>query len=85
MCICINCRHVHHCSTYKFIQKQHKQDSLNTKIIFLPINTLIQININQSLYSSKFDWDLTECLSFIEKPGNWINASRGNKLKTKYL
>ena len=75
MCICINCRHVNHCSTYKFIQKQHKQYSSKTEIIFLPINTLIKVNINQSLYGSKFDWDLTECLSFIEKPGNWMHVS----------
>lgn len=75
MCICINCRHVHSCSTYQFIQKQHKQDLLQNKPFFLPVNTLIYININLSLYSSKFDWDLTECLSFIEQPGNWINKN----------
>ena len=75
MCICINCRHVYNCNTYKLIQKQHKQYISENFIIFFPITTLIQININNSLYSTKFDWDLTECLSFVEKPGSWMNVS----------
>uniref|UniRef100_UPI003002FDD3 Ycf34 n=1 Tax=Anunuuluaehu liula TaxID=3049639 RepID=UPI003002FDD3 len=72
MCICINCRHVHNCTTYKLIQKQHQQYKLKRNSAFIPINTLIKININQSIYSPKLDWDLIECLSFVEQPGNWL-------------
>ena len=72
MCICINCRHVHNCSTYKVIQQQHKYHINQSKVIFVPNNTLININIIPSLESTKLDWDLVECLSFAEQPGKWL-------------
>nr|YP_009511019.1 hypothetical protein [Hydropuntia rangiferina]AXI96692.1 hypothetical protein [Hydropuntia rangiferina]UAD87375.1 hypothetical protein [Hydropuntia rangiferina] len=73
MCICVNCRHVHSCLTYYLIQKQHKKQysiKINNNF-FIPQKTLININYC-NLYMT-FDWDLIECLSFIETPGNWIN------------
>nr|YP_010196332.1 hypothetical protein LKZ37_pgp136 [Gracilaria cearensis]UAD83729.1 hypothetical protein [Gracilaria cearensis] len=76
MCICVNCRHVHNCVTYHLIQKQHNY-RYNKKIIsnyFIPKEALINININTN-YTDKniwFDWDLIECLSFVEIPGYWI-------------
>lgn len=73
MCICINCRHVHNCSTYKIVQKQHKQNLLKYKTSFTPVCTLIQINIKQNLVDINFEWDLVECLSFVEKPGHWLD------------
>nr|YP_009510816.1 hypothetical protein [Gracilaria gracilis]AXI96489.1 hypothetical protein [Gracilaria gracilis] len=75
MCICVNCRHVHNCFTYRLIQKQHNC-RYNKNIIttyFIPKETLINININYINKSVCFDWDLTECLSFVEIPGYWIN------------
>nr|YP_010198580.1 hypothetical protein LK037_pgp109 [Gracilaria pacifica]UAD86996.1 hypothetical protein [Gracilaria pacifica] len=75
MCICVNCRHVHNCVTYHLIQKQHNY-RYNKKIIstyFIPKETLINININYIDKSIYFDWDLMECLSFVEIPGSWIN------------
>ena len=71
MCICVNCRHASFCTTYKLIQKQHGKKDIN-KNLFIPINTLIQININSKSEGAQFDWDLIECLSFIEKPGQWL-------------
>nr|WCH58136.1 hypothetical protein [Cystoclonium purpureum f. stellatum] len=73
MCICVNCRHVNNCSTYRVIEKQHSQN-LNQKnnSSFIPMNTLIQVNIHKNLYYVKFEWDLVECLSFVEKPGYWL-------------
>lgn len=72
MCICVNCRHMYKCTTYFFIQKQHK--SLNYVSLhqeeFIPHDTIITIKINKKI---KFDWDLVECLSFTEKPGQWLD------------
>nr|YP_010198958.1 hypothetical protein LK147_pgp133 [Hydropuntia urvillei]UAD88407.1 hypothetical protein [Hydropuntia urvillei] len=75
MCICVNCRHVHNCITYRLIQKQHnKQYNVQSNIFFIPQKTLINININGYNLNTCFDWDLIECLSFIEKPGYWIES-----------
>nr|YP_010904244.1 hypothetical protein REQ04_pgp132 [Catenella fusiformis]WCH57495.1 hypothetical protein [Catenella fusiformis] len=35
MCICINCRHVRNCTTYKIIQKQHQQNLTRNSNFFL--------------------------------------------------
>lgn len=72
MCICINCRHVHNCTIYQIIQKQHKQKIHYSDIMFSPSDTLINININLSENLTTIDWDLVECLSFIEYPGKWL-------------
>nr|YP_010197557.1 hypothetical protein LK244_pgp136 [Gracilaria flabelliformis subsp. simplex]UAD85973.1 hypothetical protein [Gracilaria flabelliformis subsp. simplex] len=76
MCICVNCRHVHNCVTYYLIQKQHYY-KYNKKIIsnyFIPKEALINININTNRTDKNIwlDWDLIECLSFVEIPGYWI-------------
>nr|QCI05648.1 hypothetical protein [Cryptopleura ramosa] len=39
---------------------------------FIPVNNLIQINIKKNVNEVIFDWDLIECLSFVEKPGSWL-------------
>nr|YP_010197967.1 hypothetical protein LK227_pgp135 [Gracilaria multipartita]UAD86383.1 hypothetical protein [Gracilaria multipartita] len=73
MCICVNCRHVHSCATYYLIQKQHNY-RYSKKIIsnyFIPKEALINININITNKNICFDWDLIECLSFVEIPGYW--------------
>nr|YP_009509248.1 hypothetical protein [Gracilaria vermiculophylla]AXI96898.1 hypothetical protein [Gracilaria vermiculophylla]QXU75109.1 hypothetical protein [Gracilaria vermiculophylla]WDZ68039.1 hypothetical protein [Gracilaria vermiculophylla] len=74
MCICVNCRHVHNCTAYYLIQKQHNSvnDKKNINKFFIPEKTLINISINYIDTYMYFDWDLVECLSFIEMPGNWI-------------
>lgn len=76
MCICINCRHVHNCTTYQLIKKKHQyqKEDENTKspLLFIPISTLIHINIDRSNSSCELDWDLVECLSFAEQPGKWL-------------
>nr|QCI06253.1 hypothetical protein [Dicranema revolutum] len=72
MCICINCRHVHSCTTYKIVQKKHYIKTTNTSnISFIPNNTLIEVNITNYLHNIKFEWDLIECSSFVEQPGYW--------------
>jgi len=74
MCICVNCKHIKKCKTYLFIQKQHQQKiKSNINNPFIPSNTIITININHiKNFSTKLDWDLIECSSFIEKPGYWL-------------
>jgi hypothetical protein len=71
MCICINCKHINYCRTYSFIELQHKDKKSYTQFNFTPINTLIQINLKNYNKEYILDWDLIECLSFIEKPGSW--------------
>nr|YP_010850996.1 hypothetical protein Ycf34 [Aphanocladia stichidiosa]WGH14050.1 hypothetical protein Ycf34 [Aphanocladia stichidiosa] len=73
MCICINCRHIHRCKTYEFIEKQHKDNKIKyISNYFIPMNTIIIVNINKKYLNIYLDWDLQECSSFIEKPGNWL-------------
>nr|YP_009237730.1 Ycf334 [Gracilariopsis lemaneiformis]YP_009294665.1 hypothetical protein Gch_066 [Gracilariopsis chorda]AJO68550.1 hypothetical protein [Gracilariopsis lemaneiformis]AML79948.1 Ycf334 [Gracilariopsis lemaneiformis]AOM66925.1 hypothetical protein Gch_066 [Gracilariopsis chorda]UAD88813.1 hypothetical protein [Gracilariopsis chorda] len=75
MCICVNCRHVQNCTTYQLIKYKHQQkQDINIDIdFFVPKKTLISINIIYSKYVKNiyFDWDLIECLSFVEMPGYW--------------
>lgn len=75
MCICVNCRHIDRCTTYSFIRQQHQQSIIQawTPSNFTPQDTIIKINIIKSLDKIKFDWDLVECLSFIEQPGEWLD------------
>nr|YP_010619056.1 hypothetical protein PNW47_pgp126 [Pterosiphonia complanata]WAX03069.1 hypothetical protein [Pterosiphonia complanata] len=74
MCICINCRHIHLCKTYEFIKKQHNNNKINKKHNgFIPINTIIVVNINKHDLNIYLDWDLKECSSFIEQPGKWLS------------
>ena len=73
MCICVNCRHIKKCQTYIFIEKQHKNNvSKVQNTSFIPVNTLIQINIQKKKEFTHLDWDLIECLSFVEKPGSFF-------------
>ena len=71
MCICINCRHIGRCSTYQFIKQQHNKLIVSENVLFNPISTIIDVNVKKKNTLTIIDWDLTECLSFVEKPGNW--------------
>nr|YP_010851590.1 hypothetical protein Ycf34 [Echinothamnion hystrix]WGH14642.1 hypothetical protein Ycf34 [Echinothamnion hystrix] len=73
MCICINCRHIHRCKTYEFIEQQHNNHKIKQILnYFIPINTIIIVYINKKHVNIYLDWDLKECSSFVEKPGNWL-------------
>ncbi len=73
MCICINCRHIHKCKTYKFIENQHSIKNINNQVInFTPVNTIVIVKINKQQKNITLDWDLRECSSFIEQPGCWL-------------
>nr|YP_009394519.1 hypothetical protein [Vertebrata thuyoides]ARW63081.1 hypothetical protein [Vertebrata thuyoides] len=75
MCICINCKHINKCSTYHFIKKQHDGFCFNKDSkLFNPPDTIISVNIYKNQTSIFLDWDLRECASFVEEPGNWLNS-----------
>lgn len=76
MCICVNCNHVHICNTYALIKKQHAKSNFYMVTKFIPTQTIIQINIKSSSHNINFDWDLQECLSFAEKPGQWLTKDK---------
>lgn len=73
MCICVNCRHIHNCQTYQFIEKQHKDCNCNKHSnLFNPPKTIINVNLSKNNKEVTFDWDLYECSSFAEEPGFWL-------------
>nr|YP_010336496.1 hypothetical protein MW557_pgp192 [Rhodospora sordida]UNJ14902.1 hypothetical protein [Rhodospora sordida] len=75
MCICINCNYVKKCSIYRLIEKHHQQFDINSQKIeklFIPYSFVININI-LSKSESRLDWDVVECVSFIEAPGKWLH------------
>ena len=71
MCICINCKHINYCKTYSLIESKHKIEAKHNIYTFIPNHTVIQINLKKQTKNYLLDWDLIECLSFIEKPGSW--------------
>lgn len=71
MCICINCNHIAQCNTYYLIESQHKQLHLSENPIFTPEGPVICVNISNNGNNTQTDWDLIECLSFVEKPNSW--------------
>jgi Hypothetical chloroplast protein Ycf34 len=72
MCICINCLYIAQCSTYKVIQEQHSYVVSTSRTVFNPHKTIIYVNLNNSSDILQIDWDITECLSFLDYPGNWF-------------
>lgn len=82
MCICINCKHIDVCGAYYFVRQQHNGIvRYKEKELFNPSDTVICININKSKENLLLDWDIQQCTSFTEEPGNWTN--KNTKLKEK--
>nr|YP_536910.1 hypothetical chloroplast protein 34 [Neopyropia yezoensis]Q1XDQ8.1 RecName: Full=Uncharacterized protein ycf34 [Neopyropia yezoensis]AGH27554.1 hypothetical chloroplast protein 34 [Neopyropia yezoensis]QFZ66890.1 Ycf34 [Neopyropia yezoensis]WKD83385.1 hypothetical protein [Neopyropia yezoensis]BAE92353.1 unnamed protein product [Neopyropia yezoensis] len=71
MCICINCNHITKCNTYHLIESQHKQPHLTRSPLFIPKYPVVHVNISNNCTYNQIDWDLVECLSFVEKPNSW--------------
>nr|YP_009315518.1 Hypothetical protein ycf34 [Liagora brachyclada]SCW24176.1 Hypothetical protein ycf34 [Liagora brachyclada] len=78
MCICINCIYVHRCSTYSFITMQHYNIDYHQlqNNSFHPFNPILNANYLENNNEIQIDWDVIECLSFLEKPGYWQNSSQ---------
>lgn len=87
MCICLNCFHLSYCTMYKIISLQHKEkaDFLIKNFFLYPQSPVIYSIIS---YSSKgnclSEWDINECLSFQEKPGNWLFQDLANYIYLNY-
>jgi hypothetical protein len=77
MCICINCLYVHKCATYEIVTTQHigVNNKGRLKKLFSPCNPIIHVNFIYTSEHTKSDWDIVECSSFMEEPGNWIYDS----------
>ena len=75
MCICINCIYVHQCSTYQFVTIQHGNNNLkhSDNFRFEPSYSILHANYIETNQGLQIDWDVTECLSFLEQPGSWEN------------
>lgn len=74
MCICINCLYIENCSIYNIIREQHSKNIFSKKdlfSVFSPHAPIVNVNITSQYLLLKVDWDVIECLSFIDKPGNW--------------
>ncbi len=77
MCICINCLYVHKCSTYYFVASQHNSNHRHgsTHILFEPSYSILHANYIDIHNRQQLDWDVVECLSFIEQPGSWTDVT----------
>lgn len=82
MCICINCDFYRTCWIKKGISKIPK-NYVNLPFNFsfyFPLKTRsfnrqslsIKIVLNKFTKQQKYEFDVTECEGFCEKPGNWI-------------
>jgi hypothetical protein len=72
MCICLNCNYINVCKQYFFIEKNHKESNINNHPKFVPTQSITTVNFFKTLGTIELEWDITECLSFKEKPGKWL-------------
>jgi Hypothetical chloroplast protein Ycf34 len=73
MCICLNCNYISVCKQYLFIENNHNElNNINKNSIFQPNQSILNINIYGKNKSLLIEWDVIECLSFKENPGNWL-------------
>lgn len=73
MCICLNCKRLNYCQIYSIVEQKHGEKQSNLEILFAPqspILTCINFFSKKKLYT--LEWDVNECLSYQEKPGNWL-------------
>nr|YP_011007034.1 hypothetical protein V2492_pgp065 [Phaeostrophion irregulare]WAM64321.1 hypothetical protein [Phaeostrophion irregulare] len=73
MCICLNCNRIRECNIYSIIRISHGERAKRTKIFFYAQSPIIT---SLTSYSTKdsflIEWDVSECLSYQDTPGNWI-------------
>nr|YP_010330255.1 hypothetical protein MW505_pgp026 [Porphyridium aerugineum]UNJ17971.1 hypothetical protein [Porphyridium aerugineum] len=64
---------------HAIIENNHKITALDEKRLFFgfqPKDAIINVNIYNQNNNFSIDWDLIECLSFIEAPGIWLNKTK---------
>ena len=80
MCICLNCARIDGCKVYFIIEKQHREKTIFGKKSFYPqAPILLCINFFSEKTQYFLEWDVNECLSYQESPGNWIDIDCGKK------
>ncbi|CAN0336926.1 unnamed protein product [Ectocarpus sp. 6 AP-2014] len=86
MCICLNCDRINNCHIYFIIEKQHQETKKDVEKSFSPqAPVLLCLNFfsKQGIYL--LEWDVNECLSYQEKPGNWLGYQQKNLNLSSYL
>lgn len=73
MCICLNCYQINNCSIYEAIAIKHNERIKLVKRIFYPQSPIL-FGLNKFSKRNPFliEWDIHECLSYHDKPGNWL-------------
>lgn len=89
MCICLNCNRITNCEVYFIVEQKHneKKNHSTKKNTFFPQSpTLLCINFFSKKNLYLLEWDVNECLSYQEKPGNWMGFNQKNRSKeSSYL
>lgn len=73
MCICINCKYIHQCLTYRLIAQQHQHFIISSIHSFYPHNVILQVGCDNQY---NIEWDIIECMSFTDEPGQWIDTTQ---------
>lgn len=72
MCICLNCNYINICKQYFLIEQSHNEPNINENPKFVPLQSITNINFLLKKKFLEVELDVVECLSFKEKPGNWL-------------
>ena len=73
MCICLNCRRLYECTIYFLIEEKHQEPHFAIhRPSYKPASPIVEINQLTKKSKVNLEWDLVECLSFEEEPGNWL-------------
>lgn len=76
MCICLNCSQINNCYTYEFVAIKHNEQIKKMGKIFYPQSPILfGLNKFSKKKSYLLEWDINQCLSYEEKPGNWLISS----------
>nr|QWK41822.1 hypothetical protein [Protohalopteris sp.] len=76
MCICLNCYRIDNCSIYMVVALKHKEHIRTVKKMFYPQSPILfGLNKFSKINSFLIEWDISECLSYQDKPGNWLFSS----------
>jgi len=76
MCICLNCSQINNCYTYESVAIKHGEQIESTGKIFYPQSPILfGLNKFSKKNSYLIEWDINQCLSYEEKPGNWLISS----------
>nr|YP_009694333.1 hypothetical protein Scana_106 [Hapterophycus canaliculatus]AXU40750.1 hypothetical protein Scana_106 [Hapterophycus canaliculatus] len=86
MCICLNCDRINRCRVYSIIEQQHKEKmKCQTKPFSPQAPILLCINFFSKKRLYALEWDVSECLSYQEKPGSWLESNKKSLNFSSYL